>query len=86
MPETCKRCGADMTSDEAALNYKYVGRHVTDFLCPACLGHDLGATPETMRHMIDVFRSQGCRLFSPMPTDATGSQGTPGKPGKPGTP
>ena len=80
MSETCKRCGAGMTSDEAALNYKYVGRHVTDFLCPACLGRDLGASPETLRHMIDVFRSQGCRLFSPMPDDTTGRPNEPDKP------
>ena len=72
MSEVCKRCGAGMTSDEAALNYKYVGRHVKDFLCPACLGHDLGATPETMRQMIDVFRRQGCRLFSPLGSGENG--------------
>lgn len=66
MAETCYRCGAGMTSDEAALNYKYVGRHVDRFLCPACLGHDIGASVDTLRHMIFVFRTQGCRLFSPL--------------------
>lgn len=55
-----------MTSDEAALNYKYVGRHVTKFLCPACLGQDIGASVETLHHMIFVFRQQGCRLFAPL--------------------
>lgn len=61
-----------MTSDEAALNYKYIGRHVKDFLCPACLGHDLGTTADEMRRMIDVFRRQGCRLFSPTEQDMAG--------------
>ena len=45
-----------MTSDEAALNYKYIGRHVKDFLCPACLGHDLGTTADEMRKFFRAFR------------------------------
>ena len=61
-----------MTSDEAALNYKYIGRHVTEFLCPVCLGQKLGASPDTLRRMIGVFRSQGCRLFSPLEPDEAG--------------
>ncbi len=65
-PPTCPRCGATMTGDEAALNRKYRGRFVTDTLCPVCLGEHLGLPPDTLRRMIDVFRRQGCRLFSPL--------------------
>ncbi len=62
----CTRCGAGMSGDEAALNYKYVGRQCTVFLCPACLGEKLGVTPDDLHHMIYVFRTRGCRLFSPL--------------------
>ncbi len=62
----CIRCGTGMTGDEAALNKKYLGRHVTSYLCPACLGERLGLSTDDLHHMIDVFRRQGCRLFSPM--------------------
>ena len=55
-----------MSGDEAALNYKYVSRQCRDFLCPACLGERLGLSPKALHHMIFVFRSQGCRLFSPL--------------------
>ena len=30
----CIVCGAGMTGDEAALNYKYISRQCRDFLCP----------------------------------------------------
>ena len=55
-----------MSGDEAALNYKYVSRQCRDFLCPACLGERLGRSPEALHHMIFVFRTQSCRLFSPL--------------------
>lgn len=38
----CIVCGAGMTGDEAALNYKYISRQCRDFLCPACLGKSWG--------------------------------------------
>ncbi len=63
---TCIRCGAGMTTDEAALNRKYIGRHIREFLCPACLGEQVGLSADEMRGMILVFRRQGCRLFSPL--------------------
>ncbi len=62
----CTRCGAGMTGNEAALNKKYIGRHVTSYLCPACLGERLGLSAEDLHGMIEVFRKQGCRLFSPL--------------------
>lgn len=64
----CVRCGGGMTGDEAALNLKYRGRHVKDYLCPACLGETMGLSADKMREMIIVFRKQGCRLFSPWET------------------
>ena len=54
-----------MTADEAALNFKYVNRFTKEFLCPACLGQRIGASAETLRDMITVFRKQGCQMFSP---------------------
>lgn len=55
-----------MSGDEAALNYKYVSRQSQTFLCPSCLGEKLGVTEAQLHHMIFVFRTQGCRLFSPL--------------------
>lgn len=72
----CVSCGSGMTGDEAALNYKYVNRQCRDFLCPVCLGKKLGVSSDELHHMIYVFRTQGCRLFSPL------EPGTPEKGGK----
>ncbi len=74
---SCPRCGAGMTGDEAALNKKYIGRHVTDYLCPTCLGERLGLSVEELHRMIEVFRRQGCRLFSPLETCETGETRKP---------
>lgn len=65
----CALCGAGMTGDEAALNYKYVSRQCTALLCPDCLGKRLGLSSEELHRMIQVFRRQGCRLFSPLESD-----------------
>ena len=58
-------CDAPMTRDEAALNYKLVDKKTTHILCPACLGRKMELTPDTLRGMIDLFRKQGCVLFTP---------------------
>ena len=60
----CIVCGAGMTGDEAALNYKYISRQCRDFLCPACLGKKLGLSPDELHRMIQVFRAQAKRLYS----------------------
>ena len=77
----CVACGAGMTGDEAALNYKYVNRQCRDFLCPVCLGRKLGLSSDELHRMIQVFRAQGCRLFSPLAPgeilpDPTAGQGS----------
>ena len=61
----CAECDAPMTGDEAALNYKLVDKKTTHILCPACLGRKMELTPDTLRGMIDLFRKQGCVLFTP---------------------
>ena len=61
----CVECDAPMTRDEAALNYKLVDKKTTHILCPACLGKRMELPPETLRGMIDLFRKQGCVLFTP---------------------
>ena len=68
----CDGCGEGMTRDEAALNYKYVHRQCTTFLCPSCLGERLGLSADTLRGMIRVFQRQGCTLFS-IPDEASGT-------------
>ena len=65
----CMKCDSPMTADEAALNYKYVNRMATQFLCPACLGERMGLTAEALHRMIVAFRKQGCRMFSPWDED-----------------
>ena len=61
----CVECDAPMTGDEAALNYKLTDRKTTHILCPACLGRKMELSPETLKGMIDLFRKQGCSLFTP---------------------
>ena len=61
----CVECDAPMTRDEAALNYKLVDKKTAHILCPACLGRKMELTPDTLRGMIDLFRKQGCVLFTP---------------------
>ena len=61
----CVECDAPMTGDEAALNYKLVDKKTTHILCPACLGRKMELSPKTLRNMIDLFRKQGCVLFTP---------------------
>ena len=61
----CVECDAPMTGDEAALNYKLVDKKTARLLCPACLGRKMELSPETLRGMINLFRKQGCTLFSP---------------------
>ena len=61
----CVECDAPMTRDEAALNYKLVDKKTTHILCPACLGRKMELPTDTLRGMIDLFRKQGCVLFSP---------------------
>lgn len=61
----CAECDSPMTRDEAALNYKLVDKKTAHILCPACLGRKMELTPGTLRGMIDLFRKQGCVLFTP---------------------
>ena len=61
----CVECDAPMTGDEAALNYKLVDKKTTHILCPTCLGRKMELSPETLKGMIDLFRKQGCSLFTP---------------------
>ena len=61
----CVECDSPMTRDEAALNYKLVDKKTTHILCPVCLGKRMELPPDTLRGMIDLFRKQGCTLFTP---------------------
>ena len=61
----CAACDSPMTGDEAALNYKLTDKKTKRILCPVCLGKRMELSPETLRNMIDLFRRQGCSLFSP---------------------
>ena len=61
----CVECDAPMTGDEAALNYKLVDKKTTHILGPACLGRKMELSSKTLRGMIDLFRKQGCVLFTP---------------------
>ena len=63
--EYCAECNAPMTGDEAALNYKLVDKKTTRLLCPVCLGRKMELSPDILRGMIDLFRRQGCVLFTP---------------------
>lgn len=61
----CVECDSPMTRDEAALNYKLVDKKTTRLLCPVCLGRKMELSPDILRGMIDLFRRQGCVLFTP---------------------
>jgi hypothetical protein len=61
----CVECDSPMTRDEAALNYKLVDKKTTHLLCPTCLSKKMELPVETLRGMIELFRKQGCTLFTP---------------------
>ncbi len=63
----CRKCGAEISSDERAIYKRLVDRQAPDgdLLCRVCLADALGVTPEIIDGKIEHFRSIGCTLFSP---------------------
>lgn len=62
--KTCKRCGAELFSDDMAIYRKLVNRGADEFLCIDCLAEDFGTKREYIEDLIDYYRKSGqCTLF-----------------------
>lgn len=62
--KTCRECGAELHSDEIAINQKLISRNVQEFFCIDCLAHYYSTTRQAIQSRIDYYRKSGeCTLF-----------------------
>ncbi len=61
---TCKKCGAPLHPDEAALHCKLINRGSAEFFCLDCLSEYTKIPIPRLRELIDYYRKQGCALFN----------------------
>ena len=61
--KTCRFCGEKLKRDWIALNKKFLGRNVEEFMCIACLAENLDCTVEDLQTKIEEFKEEGCTLF-----------------------
>jgi len=59
----CKKCGSKLKKDWIALNKKFFGRTVNEFVCISCMAEGLGWTVEDLEDKIEEFKEDGCDLF-----------------------
>lgn len=58
-------CGRELTGDEIGLHMKMINRGATQWMCITCLAGFFKCEEELLRGKIELFRSQGCMLFTP---------------------
>lgn len=59
----CKKCGRDITPDEAAVTKKLINRAATDYYCARCLAEAFEVAPEDIWRKVQYFKEIGCTLF-----------------------
>ncbi len=59
----CVNCSRNLTTDEAALNKKMLGKKTKQFLCLSCLSEYLNTDQEILLEKIEQFKEEGCTLF-----------------------
>jgi len=57
-------CGSKLDKDTVALNKKLLGRQVKVRMCLSCLAKFSETTVERLKERIEMFKAQGCGLFS----------------------
>ncbi|AOY60476.1 hypothetical protein B2D07_18515 [Desulfococcus multivorans] len=61
----CTYCGKEKLSrNEIGLNKKLIHRQIEQMMCLSCMAEDLETTEEEIIEMIEIFKRQGCELFS----------------------
>ena len=65
----CFRCGAPLSSDEAAVYRRMVNRSAKDCLCIDCFAKEFGVTEDLIREKIVQFKKMGCTLFAAQETE-----------------
>lgn len=60
----CYECGQKVIKDVVALNKKMLGRYSRHVLCLTCLSRYLGYPEEELLNLIELFKEQGCTLFT----------------------
>ena len=60
----CRKCGTEITFNEAGLYKKLVNRGATDCLCINCLSEEFRIPVETLYKMIEEYKKAGCTLFA----------------------
>ncbi len=62
--KTCRKCGANLLSDDMAIYRKLVQRNADEFLCIDCLTLYFGCKREAIEELIEHYRRSGsCTLF-----------------------
>lgn len=64
MTDKCFLCQAELTADERALYARLIDRCASEFLCYDCLAQKLNVPKEALIEKVELFKSQGCAMFS----------------------
>ena len=59
----CRRCGAELSSDEIAIYKKLINRGAEEYLCIPCLAEELKISEDEIRKKIEQFKKARCTLF-----------------------
>lgn len=61
----CVACGRDdLDKDTIGINKKLLGEDMSRFYCMDCLADYLGCEVQDILDKIEVFKEEGCKLFS----------------------
>ena len=61
----CVACGrTDLDKDTIGINKKLLGEDVSTYYCMDCLADYLGCEVQDILDKIEVFKEEGCKLFS----------------------
>lgn len=62
--KTCKKCGAELFSDDIAIHRKLIFRGADEFFCIDCLAKYFNTDRTTIEERIKYYRESGnCTLF-----------------------
>lgn len=62
--EYCCICGKDLKRNEIGATMKFLSKSATEFYCREHLAEKLKVSPELIDAKIELFKRQGCPLFS----------------------
>lgn len=62
-PGHCRRCGAKLSADEAAMTKKLINRGTTVYYCIDCLAEMFDVRRKDIEEKIIYYKRMGCTLF-----------------------